>query len=140
MSDRADIGRDSMSALFLCFALCGSWRHILRTGGSSAGLPRPLEERIDPVLGQHAPLQVRRKQPRLVGLVVGPPFRACVVPLERRQVVPDALEGVARLLQLPDGALGVLYEDSCLTYLGEPRGEGFSRVVFRKLSRPEDET
>ena len=44
------------------------------------------------------------------------------------------------LAALPDGALGVLYEDSCLTYLGEPRGEGFSRVVFRKLSRPEDET
>ena len=44
------------------------------------------------------------------------------------------------LAPLPDGALGILYEDSCLSYLGKPRGKGFSRVTFRRLPCPEEET
>ena len=44
------------------------------------------------------------------------------------------------LAPLPGGGLAVLYEDSCLSYLGKPQGEGFSRVVFRKLPPWEEET
>ena len=39
----------------------------------------------------------------------------------------------------PGGGLAVLYEESCLAYMGKPRGAGYSRAVFRRLSRREVE-
>lgn len=41
------------------------------------------------------------------------------------------------MAQLPDGSIGLLYEDSCIHYLGRAHGVGQSRVVYRKIAMEE---
>ena len=38
------------------------------------------------------------------------------------------------MTELADGAVGLLYEDSCINYQGKPYGVGYSRLVYKKIA------
>lgn len=37
------------------------------------------------------------------------------------------------MTELPNGSVGILYEDSCIQYQGMPQGAGYSRIVYREI-------
>lgn len=37
------------------------------------------------------------------------------------------------MTELSDGSIGLLYEDSCMSYQGKSQGAGYSRVVYKKI-------
>lgn len=41
------------------------------------------------------------------------------------------------MAELPDGSIGLLYEDSCIHYQGKAQGVGYSRVVYRRITAEE---